>query len=205
MSLDRGALDLADGVDGGAQLGEIVPMLGAVVARVRPVDLNMSTPCAAWTTRDLLNHVIGGAQMYAGALGGGEVHDISGRLPDVIGDDPMAAFGAAAEAFGAATQQPGAMDRVLSTAVGPLSAPTFLRYVAFDLLMHSWDLATALGVEIEVTDPVLAEIDAFAHLALLDAHRDGINFGPPLVAPTGSSPLEVLVAYSGRNPVGATR
>ena len=104
--------ELDDGVDGGAQLQVVVPMLGAVIASVRPDDMDRPTPCDAWTLRNLLNHVIGGAMMFADAFGGGPVLDISGQLPDVVGDDPSGAFGAAATRFGEALQQPGAAERV---------------------------------------------------------------------------------------------
>ena len=122
-------------------------MLAGMVGRVTPADLRLSTPCASWTTRDLLNHLVGGAEMYAGALQGGPVGDISGRQPDVIGDDPAAAFGRAVEVFGAATQAPGSMERLLPLPFATMTGETFLRFVAFDLLVHSWDLGHTLDVE----------------------------------------------------------
>ena len=200
MSASTATLDLHDGVDGGAQLGVVVPVLGGLVARVEPADLGLSTPCASWTTRDLLNHVIGGATMFADAFGGAPLRDISGRMPDAIGDDPLAAFEAAAGRFGAAAEEPGAMERVLELPFGPMTGQTFLRFAAFDLLVHSWDLATTLGEEVEVPDEVVAQIDAFARRALDDWPRDGINFAEEVPAPEGATPLERLVAYSGRTP-----
>jgi uncharacterized protein (TIGR03086 family) len=199
MTTDTRPLDLDDGVDGGAQLAVIVPLLGSLVATVQPGDLGLSTPCAAWTTRDLLNHVVGGALMYAEVFGGGPVEDISGRMPDVIGDSPLAAFEAAAGRFGAATQQPGAMDAVFSLVYGPMTGRTFLRFAAFDLLVHSWDLATTLGVGVEVADEVVLEAEAFAHLVLDPWTRDNVNFGNPTPAAPGARPLERLVAYTGRS------
>ena len=194
---DVAVLDLHD-VDGGAQLGVVVPMLGGLVAQVRPVDMGLSTPCASWTTRDLLNHLVGGATMFAGAFGGEALRDISGRMPDVVGDDPAAAFGAAAERFGAATQLPGAMDRVFDLPFGTMTGRTVLRFIAFDLLIHSWDLATTLGTTLDVPDDVVLEISDFAHLLLDGWTRDGINFTAEAPAPATASPLERLVAFSGR-------
>src|SRR5690606_31719409 len=72
-----------DGVDGGAQLARILPVLGGLIAQVGPTEMRLATPCDGWSTRDLLNHVIGGAAMFADAFGGAPLHDISGRLPDV--------------------------------------------------------------------------------------------------------------------------
>lgn len=190
--------ELDDGVDGGAQLGEIVPRLGALVAQVRPADMSLATPCAGWTTRDLLNHVIGGATMFADAFGGAPVRDISGRLPDVVGDDPAAAFAAAAERFGAGTQQPGAMERVLPLPWGAMSGRTFLRFAAFDLLVHAWDLSTTLEAELDVPDELVVEVDAFARRALGGWPRDDVNFRAATAEVPGATPLERLVAFTGR-------
>lgn len=193
-------LDLADGVDGGAQLEQVLPCLGALIAQVGPAEMRLATPCEGWTARDLLNHVVGGAGMFAEAFGGAPLTDISGRLPDVVGDDPMAAFKSAVERFGGAAQQPGAMERVLVLPVGAMSGQTFLRFAAFDLLIHSWDLATALDAPLDLPDELVIEVDRFAHVVLDPWERDRINFQEPTTDPRHESPLERLVAFTGRNP-----
>ena len=188
------------GSHGGEQLEQVVPVLAGLVERVTPADLRLSTPCESWTTRDLLNHLVGGAHMYAGALQGGELRDISGRQPDVIGEDPGAALGGAVAAFGAATQAPGSMERLLPLPFGTMTGETFLRFVAFDLVVHSWDLGRTLDVPVEVPDELVAEIDGFARQVLGAAPRDGVNFAPAVDPPEGATSLDRLVAFSGRRP-----
>jgi uncharacterized protein (TIGR03086 family) len=192
--------ELDDDVDGGAQLQQVVPQLGAAIAAVRSADLGHPTPCAAWTLRDLLNHVVGGAEMFADGFGGAPVRDISGHLPDVVGDDPMQAFERAAGRFGAATQQPGAMDRVLDLPFGAMTGRTFLRFVAFDLTVHAWDVASVSGAELEFPEALLAEIDSFAHVVLGAVPRGDRLCAAPVDAPAHSTPLQRLVANSGRRP-----
>jgi uncharacterized protein (TIGR03086 family) len=187
-----------DGSHGGEQLGQVVPILGGLVGEVTPADLRLSTPCEAWTTADLLNHVVGGAEMFAGALQGGPLHDISGRCPDVIGLDPAGAFGRAGEAFGAATQAPGAMERILPLPFGTMTGETFLRFAAFDLLVHAWDLASTLDTDVEVPDGLVVQIIGFAHQVIGGPLRDGVNFGPEVQPPPGATPMEQLVAFTGR-------
>ena len=200
MSTDTLPFELDDGVDGGAQLQEVVPRLGAAIAQVRITDLGLPTPCAAWTTRDLLNHIIGGADMFADAFGGAPIRDISGRLPDVIGDDPMGVFERAAGRFGEATQRPGAMEQVLELPFGAMTGGTFLRFVAFDLTVHTWDVASVTGSEVEFPDELLAEVDAFAHRVLDAVDRSDLLCAEPLPAPAEAGALARLVAYSGRKP-----
>ena len=68
--------------------------------------------------------------------------------------------------------------------------------------MHSWDLATTLGTEVEVPEELVLEIEAFAHLVLDPWDRDEVNFTAPLPATTDTAPLERRVAYSGRKVAG---
>lgn len=192
--------ELDDGVDGAAQLGRVVPCLADLVGGVRPADLRTSTPCDGWTTRDLLNHVVGGAEMFAGALRGGPVLDISGRLPDAIGDDPAAALGRAVERFGAAAESPGAADRVLELPFGAMTGRTFLRFAAFDLLVHSWDLASALDEPFDPPDDLVLEVDGFARHVLDGWERDGVSFGGAAPVADDAPPMDRLVAYTGRSP-----
>ena len=145
-----------------------------------------------------VNHIIGGADMFAAAFGGAPVLDISGRLPDVIGDDPMGAFELAAGRFGEATQQPGAMEQVIELPFGPMTGRTFLRFVAFDLTVHTWDVASVTGSEVEFPEELLVEITSFAHHVLDAVPRSELLCADPVESPPGASPLEVLVAYSGR-------
>ena len=198
MSTETLRFELEDGIDGGAQLQQVVPRLGAAIAQVQISDLGLPTPCASWTTRDLLNHIIGGADMFAAAFGGAPVLDISGRMPDVIGDDPMGAFELAAGRFGEATQQPGAMEQVIELPFGPMTGRTFLRFVAFDLTVHTWDVASVTGSEVEFPEELLEEITSFAHHVLDTVPRSELLCADPVASPPGASPLEVLVAYSGR-------
>ena len=200
MSARTLPFELDDGVDGGAQLGLVVPLLGAAVAGVRPADLDLPTPCAAWTLRDLLNHVIGGAGMYADAFGGAPVRDISGRIPDVVGTDPAAAFQDAATRFGGAVQQPGAMDVVLDLPIGPMTGHTFLRFAAFDLLVHTWDVSWVTGQPVEPPDELVGEVASFARLVLDATPRSDLFVAAAVPAPPGATPLERLVAEAGRRP-----
>ena len=188
-----------DGVDGGEQLEEVVPRLAALVGQVGPGDLLLSTPCDGWTTRDLLNHVAGGARMFADAFEGAPVPDISGRLPDVVGDDPVGAFESAVARFGDAAQRPHAMDQVLTLPVGMMTGRTYLRFAAFDLLVHSWDLAMTLDAPLDVPDDLVDEIGAFAHVVLNDWTRDGVNFSERMPVPDGATRLDALAAFTGRD------
>ena len=52
------------------QFAQLGPALGVVVARIAPEQLDAPTPCADFTVRGVLEHMIGGATMFAAAYRG---------------------------------------------------------------------------------------------------------------------------------------
>jgi uncharacterized protein (TIGR03086 family) len=98
-----------------------------------------------------------------------------------------------------AVQSPGAMERTICAPVGEMPGSTFARFVAFDGLIHGWDLASATGLEYEPPAAVIASVDMFARGALTAAMRDGDTFKQPTTAPDDASRMEHLVAFSGRS------
>ncbi len=98
-----------------------------------------------------------------------------------------------------AVKSEGAMGRTLSTPMGEMPGETFARLVAFDGLMHGWDLASSTGQTFDVPPAVVASIDEFARGALTPEMRDGDTFKEATVAPDDATQLERLVAFSGRS------
>jgi len=179
------------------QLDITVPALVDLVKGVRADQLDNPTPCSKWAVRDLLGHFAGGLTSCAQAFREGTPVDATPR-PDLLGDDPGAAFAAVARDFDAAIRGPGAMDRALELPFGEIPAPVFLQFLAFDLMMHSWDLATATGQRYMPADDLVAAADAFARQGIAPEMRDGDTFAAEVDPPVDPTPLERLVAFSGR-------
>jgi uncharacterized protein (TIGR03086 family) len=73
------------------------------------------------------------------------------------------------------------------------------RFVAFDLLVHRWDLARA--ADLEVTLP--ADEVKRAHegaVGMGDVLRGSGAFGPEIEVPAGASDQDRLLAFLGRRP-----
>ena len=86
----------------------------------RPDQLDNPTVCADFTVRDLINHVVSGATMFAIAFDQGSVPDdeLAPLLGDVLGDDYKGACTAAFENAGAAFTRPGALDGTVTLPFG---------------------------------------------------------------------------------------
>jgi uncharacterized protein (TIGR03086 family) len=171
-------------------------------------DLTRPTPCADWTLHGLLRHMIAQHNGFAAAAAGDG--DLAQWMLRPLGDDPAAAYRAAAERVLDAFAADGAIDREF-----PL--PEITRDLAFparqaisfhlvDYVVHSWDVARTLGLTADL-DPALLET------ALLVAHavpggaarlEPGAAFGPTIDwhggSGTGESDLDQIVALLGRSP-----
>ena len=184
-------------MEGNAQLAVIIPMLKHVGAGIAPEQLNNPTPCALFSVSGVLEHMTGLASVYAPAFRGETPTDnTSSNRSDT---EPVSAFDQALDALLDAVQSPGALERTIDTPFGPMPGSTFARLVAFDGLIHGWDLATSTQQPWNPPENVVAEVDAFARQAIAPEMRDGDTFAQSIEPPSDATPLARLVAFSGRN------
>lgn len=174
------------------QLDQLGPLLAAVVGGISVDQLDQSTPCSMFTVRGVLEHMIGGASMFAAAFRG-----VEPRQPDTA--DVLANFGPALSDLAEAMHSPGALDRTIDAPFGKVPSATFARFVVLDGLVHGWDLATATGQPYEPVDALVLEVDSFARQAV-DPLRDGDAFAEAVEPPSAATPIQRLAAFTGRRP-----
>src|SRR4051812_15339517 len=170
-----------------------------VVAAVKPDQLGDPTPCKEWTVRDLLNHMVGTAQLFtSSALGTRSTVDPFGDPDDVIGDDPQTAYNTARDELLSAWRSRGA-DGSVPLMQSETPAQVALTICMCDQLQHGWDLAQAVGRPFDADDELIDAAEAFAHQNMRPEHRgEGKGFLEPVDAPEGSSRIDKLAAFMGR-------
>lgn len=184
-------------MEGSEQLAVIIPMLKQVGKGIQPEQFHGATPCVAFTVRGVLGHMTDLASAYAPAFrGDAPPTEIGTSASDDI--DCGARFQLAMDALLSAVQSPGALQRTIDTPFGPMPGATFARLVAFDGLIHGWDLAISTQQAWNPPDDVVAEVDAFARQAIAPEMRDGDTFAAETQAPLDATALLRLVAFSGR-------
>ena len=184
------------------QLSYILPTCSSLVDRIQTMQMNDPTPCEEFTVHDILNHmmVLGGTFAYA--FRGEDAPEIS--APGVYGWVPSKEFREVMDDLLEAIQSPGAMDRTIESPVGSMDGETFARLLAFDGLVHSWDLATATGQRLALPDEVIEAVSAFASAALTDDMQDGDTFKQATDAGPSAGAIDRVAAFSGRKvPVAA--
>ena len=150
------------------------------------------TPCADWTARDLVRHVVDTQGLFLGL-----VDRKTGPLPDVA-EDPAGAWDAARAAVQADLDDP---VRAKAEYDGFLGRNTFEfgidHFLNADLVVHGWDLARATGQD-ERIDPADVRRVWDATRVYGDAMRSPNAFGPELPAPEGADEQTKLLAFLGR-------
>lgn len=174
------------------QLSIVLPLVTDLVKGIDPSQLDNPTPCANFTVEGVLHHMIDGAEAFAPAFRGYLPY------PDTPITDPFARFGAAMAELLDSSRSKEAMTRTVQAPFGEVPGEVFARFVAFDGLMHGWDLAISTGQAYDPPAGLVEEIAAFAHQALAPEMRDGDTFAAEVEVPSDADPLTRLVAFSGR-------
>lgn len=188
-------MDLLDALD--AAINEF----GARLALVRTDEWCRPTPCPGWDVRYLVAHVVGGNRFAGHVLGGmtaAAAIDAVMSSPQ-LEDDPMASWVTSSSAQRAAFSAAGVLEQRVDHPLGVLSGFEFLQFRVFDIAVHAWDLAQAIGVD----DSLPAEL-VEAVLAIVENGPPGMGFD--IVAMSGAGPMasrqQRLLALAGRNSVG---
>ena len=124
-------------------LQRVVDETTRVVDNVNDDQLGNATPCTEWTVRDLINHITGGATMFAISAEQGSVPDEQlGQLMggDNLGNDSKGAWGVAANR--AMTAFDGLdLSKIVKLPFGEMPAGVALNIAIFDVATHAVDIA----------------------------------------------------------------
>ena len=179
------------------QLSVILPTLSDLVDRIDPAQLQNATPCTHFVVRDVLDHMI--------VLGGSFSHLFRGQeppdqpAPDDDGHVPTEAFRKVMDDLLDAVHSEGAMGRTITAPIGTMPGETFARLVAFDGLVHGWDISRATALPFDLPQAAVSAVESFARAALTDDLRDGDTFKSATAPPATATPIERVAAFSGRS------
>lgn len=156
------------------------------------------TPCVDWSVRDLANHVIGENRWLPPMLAGKTVAEVGDAFDgDLLGQDPAGAWDEAAREALAAIQDPGALERTVHLSFGDFPGRFYLGQVLSDHVIHSWDLARAIGGNEEL-DPELVRFTYDEMVPQFEQWRSAGAFGPKVDVPGDADLQTKLLAEAGR-------
>jgi uncharacterized protein (TIGR03086 family) len=173
---------------------------GELIAATRADQLDSSTPCRTWTARELINHIVAGQYLFAGAAAGAPLPDLSGATPDFAAGDAAAAQRDASGAAAAAFADPGLAERMAELPFGTVPAGMVPGIACFEQVVHGWDLARATGQDAAMPAAVVETLYPFAEQLLANVPRDGVAFAVVVDVAPALATMDRLVALSGRQP-----
>lgn len=171
---------------------------GRHVHAIRDEQWHDPTPDTEWDVRMLVNHVTVEQLWVPPLVTGSSVGDVGTRLDgDQLGDDPVAAWDPAVRSSLAAFGASGALEGTVSLSSGPRATAEYCWEMTTDALIHSWDLARAIGGD-ETLDEELASLVYERTLPVAEQLQETGMFAPPVDVPAGAPLQTRLLAIFGR-------
>lgn len=146
-------------------------------------------PCEGWKARDVVTHV---ADTQRGLTEG-----LTGTRPPTH-DDPKTDWRETYATFKQAIDQPGALEKLVPGPFGDMPVEQMIgRFLSTDALVHTWDLARAVGGDERIDAEAVAM--AYSGLKPMDAmiRQPGV-FGPKIDPAPGDDEQTEFLKFLGR-------
>lgn len=177
-------------------LGVATAELARVAGRVTEADLGRPTPCADWTVRDLLVHVLGLTAHFTTVAR----HTAPVETETALPADWSARLTGRLDELAAAWREPGAWTGE-SEAGGVRMSNAEFGVVALDeVVLHGWDLAWAIGAPFSVADDDVEAIHGFVASFEHASTNDRAGLFGAVVDPGEARGFDRVLALSGRVP-----
>jgi uncharacterized protein (TIGR03086 family) len=195
-----------------ALFGQGVLIAGGIIDAVRPEQMTAPTPCTEYDVRGLLGHLLHVLDRVA-VIGRGENPFTAPQVALPSDDGWLAAWQAAADRARAVWSDDAVLERVIVLPWSQLPGGETLIGYLNEVIVHTWDLATATGQQLVVPDAIIEPAFAAIRSTLPGGERSEFfaefakefpgfeaPFGDQVPTPADAPLLDQLVAWSGRRP-----
>jgi uncharacterized protein (TIGR03086 family) len=170
-----------------------------VIQRVPDDRWDSPSPCDGWSARDVAGHLTVEIRWGADLIVGDEQSVPASLASQLNHDEPPVLAWQSARSRLEEVCTPETLHRSVLWPFGEKSVDSGLGLFSLEVLVHTWDIAQATGLEVTL-DPDLVQ-DHFARLERIGHHLRGpAMYGPALTAPPGADEQNRLMAFLGRVP-----
>jgi uncharacterized protein (TIGR03086 family) len=164
----------------------------AAVGAVTPDKWDIQSPCEQWKARDIVAHVVAGHRGVIANVRGGESTPLGAE------EDPKKAWEEASGTITDITGDPETLAQEVDGPTGKMQVGEIIgRFVAMDVLVHTWDLARTVGANEHLDEDSVRR--AYEALKPMDAMiRQPNVFGPKLEPPPGADLQTEFLYFLGR-------
>lgn len=170
------------------------------VKQIKDDQWGLPTPDEGWTVRDLVNHVAAEDLWVKEMMDGKTVADVGDKLNgDILGENPKSAQAKASMVAAEAFSAPGGDEKTVMLSRGETPAVDYAEEMFADHLIHSWDLAVAIGADTKLPDDLVdAASQYFGKYA--EMWRGAGAFKAAEKVGDDASAQDKLLALTGRDP-----
>ncbi|MBY0441903.1 MAG: TIGR03086 family protein [Mycobacteriaceae bacterium] len=164
-----------------------------VIHLISADDLSRQTPCTQFDVAQLTDHLMNSITVIGSAVGA--------QLPPRDATDSVERqIVALARPTLDAWHAHGLTGMVM---LGPNEAPAavVIGILSIEFLVHAWDYATALGRTLTASDALNEYVLGLAEQIITANARADVGFADPVVVSPDATPLDRLIAFTGRNRV----
>jgi uncharacterized protein (TIGR03086 family) len=180
-------------------LQRVVNETTRLVDSLTPDQLGNETPCTEWTVRDVVNHITGGATLFAISAEQGSVPDeMIGQLMggDNLGTDYKAAWATAAKRAMSAFDGLD-LSKQVTLPFGEMPAGVALNIAVFDVATHATDIAASTGQTIADAELLESALEMGKQMIGPEWRTPGV-FDVEQTCPADAPITQRLLAFSGR-------
>lgn len=172
-----------------------------VLANVTPEQLEgAKTPCASWSVRELVDHIVNGTTWFATIAETGTPPG-EDAFPSFTPDNVVEVFDAGSARAVKAFAADGAMERIMHLPFGDLPGAAFVYIACGDTFTHGWDLAKATGQSTDLDPETATQLLEIVSPMLPDDFRGEEGqapFGPRQDPPSEATAADKVAAFMGR-------
>ena len=171
-----------------------------VMAGVTPSQFENPTPCSEFNVKELANHMAGLAMGAERAANKQERVAPPDPMPDLLGENPGAAYAPMVDKAVAAWGQPGALEGNTEFGPGEMPAQMAGAITLMEIAVHGWDLAAATGQKYTMEPEVASAVhETVRQLANEESRQRGV-FGQEVKVSDNATEQDRLLGYAGRDP-----
>ncbi|HEY5076281.1 MAG TPA: TIGR03086 family metal-binding protein [Acidimicrobiia bacterium] len=156
---------------------------------------NLPSPCAGWTVRDVINHVVTGNLR---TLAWTNTDNGPPNEDDYLGADPLGAFNASFREVRARLAELLARDAAVQTPFAVLTAERLIEMRCCELAVHAWDVARETSQSTDFAPEVCERVLVIARARMQGLDRAQGPFGAEQPSGPGASAADRLAAFLGR-------
>ena len=166
---------------------EAADCFGATMANVSDDQWDAASGCGEWTVRELVDHAVfwqANMGQFVGA-----------------GTSPEDGWDAIKASIAGALADPSVLEGTIEG--GPINGMpkhAGMGLATADVLLHSWDLGQAIGVNVELPTAAVEAVQMGLSQVPEEMLRSPGMFGPAIAVPDDASAQDKLLGFTGRQP-----